>query len=59
MCVGLHVKYRYSCRVLMTLEFSQQGFEKYTNIKFIKIRPVEAQLFHTDRLTDRQTDRQT
>jgi len=25
---------RYSCQILMKLEFSQQIFEKYSNIKF-------------------------
>jgi hypothetical protein len=35
------------------LEFSRQIFEKYSNIKFpIKIRPVEAKLFHADGQTD-------
>ena len=30
----LHVKYRYSCHILMELEFSRQIFEKYSNTKF-------------------------
>jgi len=34
MYIGLHVQYRYSCEILMTLEFSRQIFEKYSNIKF-------------------------
>jgi hypothetical protein len=39
----------------MKLEFSQQLFEKKkkpSNIKFIKIRPVGAELFHAERQTD-------
>ena len=35
MYIGLHVKYtRYSCQILMELEFPRQIFEKYSNIKF-------------------------
>jgi hypothetical protein len=34
MYVGLHVQYRYSCQILMKLEFSRQRFEQYSNIKF-------------------------
>jgi hypothetical protein len=34
MFIGLHVKYRYSCQLLINFEFSQQIFEKYSNIKF-------------------------
>ena len=41
----------------MKLEFFI--FEKYSNVNFIKIRPVEAELFHADGQTHRQTDRQT
>ena len=33
MYIGLHVKYR-CCEILMKLEFSQQTFKKYANIKF-------------------------
>ena len=40
----------------MKLEFSRQIFEKSTNIIFIKIRPVGAELFHADRQTDGRTD---
>ena len=32
----------------MKLEFSQQIFEKYSNISFMKIRPVGAELFLAD-----------
>ena len=51
---------RFSCHILMKLEFSRQILEKYTDIKFHKkIRPVGAELFHVDRCTDRWTDGQT
>ena len=32
----------------MKLEFSRQIFEKYSDSKFMKIRPVAAELFHAD-----------
>jgi hypothetical protein len=47
---------RYSCQILMKLEFSRQIFEKYSDVNLKKIRPVEAELFHADRQTDGQTD---
>jgi len=34
MYIGLHVKYRYSCPILMTLDFSRQIFETSSNVKF-------------------------
>ena len=49
----LRVKCRYSCRILIKLKFSRQIFEKKTQIStLIKIRPVEADLFHADGRTD-------
>jgi hypothetical protein len=33
LCIGLHVKYRYYCQILVKLESSLQTFEKYWNIK--------------------------
>jgi len=36
----------------MKLEFSRQFFEKYPNIKAMKIRPLEAELFLADRRAD-------
>jgi hypothetical protein len=36
MYVDLYVKYRYSCKILMKLEFSGQIFEKYWSNKFYK-----------------------
>jgi hypothetical protein len=38
---------RYSCMIIMKHEFSRQIYLKYSN--FMKIRPVEADLFHADR----------
>ena len=32
--MGLYVKCRHSCRILIKLEFSPQILEKYSNIKF-------------------------
>ena len=55
MYTGVRVKYRYSCPILMKHEYSRQIFEKYSNINFMKIRPVRAALCHADKLTDGQT----
>ena len=35
----------YSCPILMKLEFSGQIFEKYSNIKVIKIRPIGTEFY--------------
>jgi flagellar basal body rod protein FlgG len=52
MCIGLHENFRYSCRILMKLEFKKQ-ISKNTGIpNFMKIRPVRAELFHVDGRTD-------
>jgi len=40
----------------MKLEFSPNIFGKATNIKFFKIRPLGAQLYHADGWADKQTD---
>jgi hypothetical protein len=45
---------RYFCQTLMVLEFSRNIFKTFSNIKLIKIRPVEAEYLHADRQT---TDR--
>jgi hypothetical protein len=42
---------------IMKAEFSPQIFEKSSNINFIKMHPVVAELFHSDGRTDRRTDR--
>ena len=44
---------RYSCTILMKLEFFQQIFGESSN--FMKFRLVGAELFHVDGRTDRQT----
>jgi len=44
---------RYSCQILMKLEFSVQIFGKNTEmLNLIKIYPVAAELFHADGQTD-------
>jgi hypothetical protein len=45
---------RYSCRILMKLEFSRKIFEKkYLDTKFRGNSSVGAEMFHTE--TNRQT----
>jgi hypothetical protein len=41
----------------MKLEISRQIFEKYSNIKFHKSRPMGVELFHEDGQTDKQPGR--
>jgi len=56
MCVGSHVKYRYSCQTLMKLEFLDTFSQKDAQIPDImKIRLVGAELFHADRQANLQT----
>ena len=43
----------------MQLEFSRQFFFKYSNIEFMKIRLVGAELFHGETRTDGRTDGRT
>jgi hypothetical protein len=44
---------RYSCQILVKLEFSHHIFEKYSNMSnFMKIRPVGAVLLYAVRRTD-------
>jgi hypothetical protein len=47
---------RYSCLILMELEFSRQIFEKCSRSNFIKIHPVGAKVFHADERTDRHDE---
>jgi hypothetical protein len=51
----IHVKHPL---FLPDFNLSRQIFEKYSNIKFMEIGSVGAELFHADGQTDRQTDRQ-
>jgi len=46
---------RYSCSILMKLEFSQQTFEKYSNIKFHE-NPSSGSRVVTCGQADRRTD---
>jgi hypothetical protein len=47
---------RFSCLILMKLEFSRQFFcRKILKQNLMKIRPVGAELLHVDRRTDGQT----
>jgi len=50
---GLGVQHATSCHTLLKFEFSRQIVEKYSNITFMKIPPVRAEMFLRDRRTDR------
>jgi hypothetical protein len=54
MYIGLHVKYMLYLPDLKKLEFSGQVFEKIQIWKFMKIRPVGAELFQAGGRTGRQ-----
>jgi hypothetical protein len=58
MHIGFQVKCsRYSCQILINLEFSRQILEKHHNYKnVIEIRPVVVELFHADIETDRHDE---
>ena len=51
---GLQVKYCYSCQILMKLEFYDRFLKNMQISNLLKIHPVKAELFHTDRRTDRR-----
>jgi hypothetical protein len=53
---GFHVKYPYSCQILMKLEFSQQIFEKYLEYQ-ISLNPFSGRKVFLCRQTDGWTDR--
>jgi len=46
---------RYSCPIIMKLEYSQQFSKNIPISNFMKIRSLGAELFHADRRTDGQT----
>jgi hypothetical protein len=48
---------RYFCQILIQLQNYRQIFEKYSVSNFMKIRPLETELFHADGGTDRKADR--
>ena len=51
--IGLHASTPYSCPIVTKLESSSTDFRQITQIpNFIKIRPVGAELSHTDGQTD-------
>jgi hypothetical protein len=56
MYIGLHVRYRYSCPILIKLEFSRRIFEKSSNIKLHKNPSGGSRVVPYGR-TDGQTDR--
>jgi hypothetical protein len=39
---------RYTCHILLKVEFSQELFEKWSTSNITQIHPMEAQLFHVD-----------
>jgi hypothetical protein len=45
---------RYSCQILMKLEFSRQVFENTQLSNFMKFRPMGALLLHMDRQTEKE-----
>jgi hypothetical protein len=54
MYIGLHVKCPVSCSILKNIKFSQQIFEKSSNIKFHENPSTESRIIPLG-----QTDRQT
>ena len=60
MYLGFNVMYRYSCRVLMKLEYSRQILEKYSNTKFREksiLWESSCLCEQKERERERQTDR--
>ena len=55
MYIGLHVKTRYSCQILMKLDLRRQIFEVYSSVSsFMEIGAVGADLLLADDRTDRR-----
>jgi hypothetical protein len=48
MYIGLHVKYRCACQILMKLEFFDRFSKNIQISNFMKVRPVAAKLFRAD-----------
>jgi len=40
---------RYSCQILMKIEFSRRVLKTTRTLNFMKIRPVGVELFHADK----------
>jgi hypothetical protein len=55
MYIGLRVKFRYCCQILMKLEFSRRIFKKYPKIEFHE-NPSRGSRVVQCQMTDRQTD---
>jgi hypothetical protein len=51
----MHVKYLLFFSDFNKSSVSLADLEKYSNINFIKIHPVGAEMFHVDRRMERQT----
>jgi len=51
MYIGLHVEHRYSCQILMKLQFSGNIIEKNSISNFMRICLVAAELLNVDRQT--------
>jgi hypothetical protein len=50
---------RYSCQIFIKMEFSQQIFKKYKNIKFHENPSSGSRFYHADRWTDGRADNRT
>ena len=59
MCIGLHVKYRCSCQILIKIEIFDKFSKNSQKSNFMKTCPVGAELLLADRRREGQTDRQT
>jgi len=67
MCIDFRVRYILFCQVFMKLKFSQQVFEKYSNLEFPENPFSGSRIVHVNgrtggragRQTDRYTDGQT
>jgi len=46
----------YSCHILIAIKCSREIFEKLKISNFMKIRPVETELFHADTQADRHDE---
>jgi hypothetical protein len=55
MRTGLHVKYQFSCPILLKLKFYEQNFEKHSNI-FHENPSSGNEIFYADVWTEGRTD---